>query len=455
MMNEHSLNLRMLRDMIANGDISAVSVCAAVQRRIDEKNHLIHALTDVLASSASDEAMAADDTRQAGVRLGKLAGIPIVIKDNIDTVPARCPAGLDFLSTYHPRQDADVVQRLRGEGAVIIGVAATDSGSFGVVTPSVVNPAYPEKIAGGSSGGPAAAVAAGFCAAAIGTDTGGSIRIPAACCGILGLKPTHGRVSVRGIRPLAASVDHVGPLARSIDDIRAVMEVIDPGFIELPSASASRPPVIGVPWRYFADAAPQVMKTIAEAIIRCKELGCAVEDLEFPTPDEIIPSHFVLSLSEAALFQADSGGEELDAYPLIARECILLGRSYSLFQYLRAHQRRQAFAERIDEALGKVDFLMLPTLPIEVPDRDVSTVMIDGVETDILRALIRYTAAFDQTGHPALSLPWHSKQVKGPGSLQFVGSLNSDNRLLDFVERFERKPAGDARPAARLSVIHK
>jgi Asp-tRNA(Asn)/Glu-tRNA(Gln) amidotransferase A subunit family amidase len=455
MTNELSHSIRTLREMIARGEISAVSVCEAVRRQIDEKNPVIHALTHVLASSASDEAVATHNKRRAGTPLGKLAGIPVAIKDNIDTVPAVCAAGLDFLSAYRPELDAEVVQRLRGEDAVIVGVAATDSGAFGVVTPAVVNPAYPEKIAGGSSGGPAAAVAAGFCKAAIGTDTGGSIRIPAACCGIVGLKPTRGRVSARGVRPLAASVDHVGPLARSVDDIRAVMEVIDPGLNELPSESRKHSPIIGVPWSYFADAAPQVMNAIREAIIRCKELGCGVRDVEIPTPDEIIPSHLVLSLSEAALFHTDTSSEELDAHPQAARDGILLGRSYSSSQYLRARQQQQGFVERINGVLGRVDFLMVPTLPIEVPDRGVSTVMIDGIETGILQALIRYTAAFDQTGHPALSLPWHSSKLKMPGSLQFVGSSNSDNRLLDFVERFEQMAGAPARPDARLSLIHK
>jgi Asp-tRNA(Asn)/Glu-tRNA(Gln) amidotransferase A subunit family amidase len=330
-----------------------------------------------------------------------------------------------------------VVSRLRDAGAVIVGVAATDSGAFGVTTPQVMNPAFAGRIVGGSSGGSAAAVAAGFCKAAIGTDTGGSIRIPAACCGIVGFKPTRGRVSALGVRPLAASVDHVGPLAASVADVRAVMEVIDPGFSVLPVGPRERPIIVGVPRSYFADACSAVHEMIEAKVAALIRLGCDVRDIELPTPGEIIPTHLVLSLTEAALFHARSGDKALDSHPEAAREGILLGRSYSGSEHLQAQEHKREFVKKIDAVFGAVDFLLLPTLPVETPDRNLKEVVLAGSQYSVLEALIRYTAAFDHSGHPVIAMPWRSPALATPGSFQLVGPLDSDNVLLDFAEAVE------------------
>jgi Asp-tRNA(Asn)/Glu-tRNA(Gln) amidotransferase A subunit family amidase len=301
-----------------------------------------------------------------------------------------------------------------------------------------MNPSFAGKIAGGSSGGSAAAVAAGFCKAAIGTDTGGSIRIPAACCGIVGFKPTLGRVSAKGVRPLASSVDHVGPLAASVADVRAIMEVIDPGFSSLPARLREHQPIIGLPRSYFADASPVVHHMIDAAVAAIVRLGIKVSDVELPNPSEIIPTHLVLSLTEAALFHSRSGRENLDLHPDAAKEGILLGRSYSSSEHLQAQEHQREFVKQIDAVFAAVDFLMLPTLPIETPDRNLSEVVLAGARHSVLQALIRYTAAFDQSGHPVIAMPWKPQNLAGPGSFQLVGPLNSDNALLEFAGTIER-----------------
>jgi Asp-tRNA(Asn)/Glu-tRNA(Gln) amidotransferase A subunit family amidase len=369
--------------------------------------------------------------------VGALAGIPVVVKDNIDTVPAVCSAGLPSLSDYRPEYDAAVVKRLREQGAIIIGVAATDSGAFGVVTPSVKNPKYPGKIAGGSSGGPAAAVAAGFCKVAIGTDTGGSIRIPAACCGISGLKPTFGRVPSIGVRPLSVSVDHVGPLALRISDLRAVMEIF-PGTSQNESGQACGSKKIGVPTAYFADASAEVKGVVEEAAQCCRDLGHSIQNVSIPTPDEIIPTHLILSLTEAARFHLGTAQRDIAGYPKTAKEGILLGQSYLSHEHANAIDIRRHFVSQINNVFADVDFLLLPTLPLLPPDTDENEVSVGTRSMSILQALIRYTAAFDQSGHPALAMPWKVSNSDSIGSIQIVGRLDSDLQLLAFAEQIEK-----------------
>ena len=423
-----------LRKKIVNREVSASDVCESVLSRVEVHNSHIGAISYVLSSSAKAEASAVDKSIAEGREVGKIAGIPVIIKDIIDTVPAICSAGLPFLSEYKPAKDAAVVEKLRKEGAVVIGVAATDSGAFGVVTPAVKNPNYPNKIAGGSSGGSAAAVAKGFCAASIGTDTGGSIRIPAACCGITGFKPTYGRVSTQGVRPLASSVDHVGPLARTVSDIRSIMEVIDPDFEPVHKDLKARP-IIGIPKKYYSDASDDALAAMNEGIKRCQILDFDLREVEIPTPDEVIPSHIILALTEAALFYLGQPKEIV--YPDFVEENIKLGCSFKGYEYLRAIMHRREFTECFNAVFKKVDFLITPTLPVKTPDCHTSTVRIKDVETDILMAMIRYTAAFDQTGHPAIALPLAAKGADFAGSLQLVGQVNSDYRLLTVAEEIE------------------
>jgi Asp-tRNA(Asn)/Glu-tRNA(Gln) amidotransferase A subunit family amidase len=216
------------------------------------------------------------------------------------------------------------------------------------------------------------------------------------------------------------------------------MEVIDPGFSGLPLRPRKRPAIVGVPRSYFADASPAVHDMIEAAVAALMQLGFGIRDVELPSPSEIIPTHLVLSLTEAALFHSRSGREILDSHPEAAKEGILLGKSYSSSEHLQAQEHQRAFVKRIDAVFAAVDFLLLPTLPMETPERNLSQVVLAGSQYSILQALIRYTAAFDQSGHPVLAMPWRSQALATPGSFQLVGPANSDNELLDFAESVER-----------------
>src|SRR5690606_23942898 len=227
-------------------------------------------------------------------------GVPLALKDLIDVTPARCCAGLPFLRDYRPESDAEVTRRLREAGAVILGVGQTDPGAFDVRTLACTHPLHPERVVGGSSGGSGAAVAAGFAMATLGSDTGGSIRIPAACCGVAGFKPTYGRVPVDGVRPLAWSLDHVGPLARSVEDIAAVQRVLDSEFSR--EAATLGSPVVGVDEAYFDDAQPEVKDAVREALEAARTLGWKIVNVSLPSPDTVMDFHMVNLPCEAAAY---------------------------------------------------------------------------------------------------------------------------------------------------------
>lgn len=441
-MTHPSLSISALHREIAAGRLSAAGVCADTLALIAEKDPALRAMSDVVAHSALREAQAADLAVARGAPPGPLAGIPVAVKSNIDTVPAVCGAGLPHLSLYRPAVDAPVVARLRAAGAVIVGTTVTDSGGFGVTSPGVCNPRWPGRIAGGSSGGSAAAVAAGFCKAAIGTDTGGSVRIPAACCGIVGFKPTYGRVSTAGVRPLASSLDHVGVLALSVADAQAVCEVIDPGFAALPGARDDRWPVIGIARSYRADASAPVAAAFDDWVARCLALGVEVREVDLPLPEEILGSHLVLSLTEAALHHLDRDGEPIDVLPPAARESIELGLAYTGWEHLRALRQRRDFLKCLQHAFTQVDLLALPTLPVPVPLRGPAGGREGDAEAALLRDLIRYTAPFDQSGHPALAMPWQPSACAEAASIQLVGPHDADRRLLAWAESLAQRLEG-------------
>ncbi len=405
--------------------------CERLLRRVIALNPRVNAYSHILAKTAHREARAACPD-------APLAGVTVAIKDNIDTVPAVCDAGLEHEHSHRPGKDAEVVARLRGAGAVVLGVTRTDSGAFGVMTPRVVNPRVPGLTAGGSSGGSAAAVAADLCDVAIGTDTGGSIRIPAACCGVLGFKPTRGSVSLRGIRPLAGSCDHVGPLANAVSPLVSVMRVLAPGLDFGPSA-IRLPVSIGIPRSVLPEAAADVL-TDLEAFTGSMHDTVVFREVPFPDFDDLLAMHMTLSLSEASGLFENFTDDDLSALPEVARLGIAAGRAVSDRDHARAHRCREENRRRIDRLFDSVDFLLLPTLPVPPPPRDTRCVRIGAVETYILHALIRYTSPFNQTGHPVLAFPWPSGRSGGPGSLQLVAPRGRDRLLLDMGERLMAHP---------------
>ena len=423
---------------LQTGALSARELVDAVLTRTEAVNPRIGALTDVLVETARREADAVDKRRSEQKPLGPLAGVPFVVKDLIDTTPAVCAAGLSFLADYRPDKDAAVVRRLRRAGAVIIGVAATDSGAFDVRTPAVTHPQAPGLTVGGSSGGSAAAVAAGLGYAALGTDTGGSIRIPAACCQIAGLMPSPGRLPMDGIRPLAWSLDHVGPLARRVSDIALVQGVLDPAFARTAKRKRKGAFTVGHDPGFYADAGEEGRAAMVSALAACRELGAELREIALPHPDDVFDMHITIFRGEAAAYHLAAFGDRLAEYPPLPRRLLEKGEELPAHEYVRAWRRRAEVTERVADQFRNVDFILAPTLPVTAPERDAGSVVIGGRDMAVLNALIRYTFLFDHVGTPVASLP---VIACGPGvgaSVQIIARANADAALVDFAQRLER-----------------
>lgn len=423
-------------DALANREITAAALAEVLLHRIARFNPRIGAVTDLLAETARREAARSDVRRAAGAARGALDGVPVVVKDIIDTVPAVCSAGLPFLQHHRPKRDAAVVRRLRRAGAVILGVTATDPGAFDTRTPAVTHPQAPALSVGGSSGGSGAALAAGFGYAALGTDTGGSIRIPAACCAIAGLKPTRGRVSLDGVRPLVWSLDHVGPMARRAGDLAPVQAALDPGF---PRAAAKRQHgAIGHDPAFYADAAAPIRDAFDRLLSLCGKLGYAVRAVSLPAPDEVARMHMTIFCAESAAYHFSTFPDRLDAYPQTPTRVFAAARQQTGYDYVLAMRRRAEMTRQVQALFDDIDILLAPTLPVPTPRHDAATLPVGGREMDFTMATVRYTCLFDHTGHPVVAMPIAALAPGVAVSAQLAGPLDGDAGTVVFAERLER-----------------
>ncbi len=416
-------------------EISAGELAAVFLNRIKALNAGLGAVTEILEDAVGKAAARIDDIRDRGDDPGPLGGLPILVKDIIDTVPAVCSAGLPFLSGYRPKRDAAIVKRLREAGAVILGVTASDPGAFGVRTEAVRHPVWPDLTVGGSSGGSGAALAAGFACMALGTDTGGSIRIPAAACEIAGLKPSYGHWPLEGIRPLTHTLDHVGPMARSVADLVTIWRALEPTVAsQLPEA-----PTIGIDRSGFTEADPAVLQGMEAAVVGLRQLGCTIVEVSLPSPQSVVEVHGVVLLSEAAaLYQAEGLAEHPDM-PELPRSNLKMGRDIPASRYIQAMQTRKEFTRQVDAALRSCDLLMMPTLPTLPPARLAPNVVIAGQEHAFTLGLVRYTCLLDHTGHPTLAMPAVAG-IHAPGaSIQLATRHGGDAALLNFGARLERE----------------
>ncbi len=423
-------------DDFDTGKTTSKKVVARCLERISERNPSLHALSEVLAEAALAQADDIDRRKSAGQKTGRLAGLPVIIKDLVDVEGAHCKAGLDFLKDYIAEQDAELVRRLRAEDAVILGMSETDSGAFLVRTPQTTHPVAPDHVVGGSSGGSGAAMAAGFGLAAIGTDTGGSIRIPAACCSVVGFKPTYGRVPLDGVRPLAWSLDHAGPLVNSAADIAPVQAVLDPQFDNTGSAK-SGPFTLGYDPDYYADAVPEVRQAFESALKLAESLGHEIRKVSLPSPESVLAFHMINLTAEAGAYHFEKFPDQWDNYPEGVRQALEIAKREPAYRYVQAERARQGAREQVAKAFEEVDFLMTPTLPILPPKKTDEMAETAKGPVPVLQAHISYTCLFDQTGHPALSLPVYLNEQGLGASLQIAGPLDRDKAVVDLAVALE------------------
>lgn len=420
----------------------------ALLDRVERENAVLGALSCIVADDARAVAAHLDGLLHVAM---PLAGMPVVVKDLIDTPPAACCSGLSAFADWHPAQPAQVVRRLREAGAIVIGVSATDNAGFGVRTRQVCHPVATGRTVGGSSGGSAAAVAAGWVDAALGTDTGGSIRIPAACCGLVGFKPTWGRVATAGVRALVPSLDHVGPIAVNVAVARAIQRVIDPGFASMEGGDrlASLPPQwrweglrVGVAMALVQTSSVAVRTAVEQAIGQLRALGAVLTRVDLPGDPLLEDVHETVFCHEAAqAWSAVMGDPELCAkLPPRVFDTLVAGAALPRLQYERAMSARETLRAEVDRVLDRVDLVLLPTLPVLAPSVDARHVRLNGQDAGFTGLLIRHTRLFNHTGHPALALPlppsWRHRPAADAldprrASLQLVAARHRDAWLLD------------------------
>jgi aspartyl-tRNA(Asn)/glutamyl-tRNA(Gln) amidotransferase subunit A len=399
-----------------------------------------NAFITVDAEGAREAARAADRERARQIDRGPLHGIPISLKDLIDVAGVVTTAGSRVLHDRLAPADAVVVSRLREAGAIVIG--RTNLHEFALGTTSedsafgaVRHPLDASRIAGGSSGGSAAAVAAGMGLASIGTDTGGSVRIPAAACGVVGLKPSFGDVPTDGVIALSWSLDHVGPLARSVQDaawLFAVLAARPPASIAVRPMTALR---LGRLTGYFGrplEAA--VSHAVQSALDRLLECGVAVDDVGFDGAG-ITETYTRIVLPEGAHGHAPYLDARADRYSPTVRARFLDGRRVPATEYLAAKDGCVIFRRMIDEALRGRDALVLPTLPLVAPMAGTRTPDVGGESLDIRVAMLKHTQLFNLTGHPAISIPVPAAGL--PVGLQIVGRIDRTEDLLSVAAACE------------------
>jgi len=418
---------------VTQRDVSFEQLTSQFLTRITEGNPAVGAIRVLAADEALNAARAMDRLLEAGGPLPPLAGMPVVIKENCDTSGIPCSAGLLFRTHYTPTTDAPLVKSLRDAGAVILGVSVSDPGAFGVRTAEVTHPLGPALTVGGSSGGSAAALAAGFCLGAIGTDTGGSIRIPSACCGTVGLKPSFGAWSKDSVYPLVPSLDHIGPMATTVEDVRLMWNALSDSGVE-----ATQVRSIGFDPRWIADADRLIGDDFADVLDRLSGGGTTVTEIKLPHLQEILEMHGRIFFVEGAAFHRANYGEDIRHYPVMAQDWFEAAGRMHVNEYISACEQRVSMIRKVDNVLSEVDLILTPTLSVLHPRKDAVKLMVSGEDIDFTMGLVRQTCLFNHTGHPALAIPMKGHSALPPPSLQIVGRRGHEATLLNFAAAVER-----------------
>ena len=441
------LSIAEASDLLRRKQISPVELTRSCLARIEQLNPTINAFITVMYDSALDQARAAEEEIVAGGWRGPLHGIPIGLKDLIDTAGVKTTCGSALFAERVPTEDAEIVRRLQSAGAVLIGKQNMQEFAWGGTSTSsyfgpVHNPWDVDRIAGGSSGGSAAAVASRMCLAAIGTDTGGSVREPAAFCGIVGLKATYGRVSARGVFPLSPSLDHVGPLCRSVTDTALMLEAIagydklDPASVDFPVDSYTNAldvktkPRIGIVRRpFFDDLHPDIEHAMNEALKQCRDLSSDVIEVDLP------PAPAAVQAPEVLAIHSNYFSTSPDLYGHWMRERLEMATSISTVAYIEARQELDRLRRSVSDVFSKVELLVTPTTP--VPPILIREAL-NMSPTPAGEVWLWNTRPFNAYGWPTISIPCGFTRAGLPIGLQLSGPNFSEGSLLSFAHTFEQ-----------------
>jgi aspartyl-tRNA(Asn)/glutamyl-tRNA(Gln) amidotransferase subunit A len=442
-------------------EISPVELTKACLERIERVDPLINSFITVVPWVALEQARQAEAEILRGEHLGPLHGIPMALKDLYETAGIQTTAGSRHFAEYVPQADAVSVQKLRKAGVVLLGKLNLHEIALGVTNENphfgvCHNPWDLERMTGGSSGGSAAALAAGLCLGSLGSDTGGSIRIPASLCGVVGLKPTFGRVSLRGIIPLSWNLDHAGPMGRSVLDVAYLLQAIagyddeDAYSVDVPVGDYLTRIKAGISGfrigllvgEYLDQAEPLVLLAVRQAAMLLEGLGAVIEEVNLVHQQldlmQAAQANGLMVTSDAAAFHQERVKNRSEDFGIDVLKRLLTGAAYTSTEYIQARRTQSLVKRQLENLLKRYDLLVLPTTPTLAPPLQ----SLDAVER--ARQLTRFTAPFNLTGLPALSLPCgfiREGKVDLPVGLQMVASAWGEVRLLRAAYAYEQASA--------------
>jgi len=459
----YELTLSEAAGAIAARSLSPVELVGSVLARIEAVEPRLTAFATVTGELARRQAAAAEAELAAGRHRGPLHGIPVGIKDIYETAGVPTTASSAVRADYVPQTDAAVVELLNRAGAVLVGKTHTHEFAMGTITPTTRNPWDTGRIPGGSSGGSGAAVAAGACMVGMGTDTGGSIRIPAALCGTVGLKPTYGRVSRRGVFSLSWSLDHVGPLTRTVRDAALVMNAIagydraDPASVDLPvpdftaglddGVAGLR---IGVPRTFYVEhVADDVLTAVHSAVAVLESAGAVVREVEVPLPELYAPVAAAILLPEAAAYHQQMRRERGHLYgeDLLLR--LETGALLPATDYIAALRARTLIQRAWAAMFADIDVLIAPTVPQGAPlVGQQEWTRPDGSTEAVHASLVRLSSPANLTGLPALAVPCGVDRNGLPVSMQVIGRPFAEPTVLRAGHTYEQLRGPGRGPAS-------
>ena len=439
-------------EQIKSRHLSPVELVDSVLQRIEDVDPTIHAFAAVTAEHARQAAKRAEQEIASGHYRGPLHGLTVGVKDLVETAGVATTSSSKSRQDHIPAQDAAIVRRLQDAGAIMVGKTHTHEFAFGVITPTTRNPWNTEHIPGGSSGGSGAALAAGMCHIAIGTDTGGSIRIPSSVNGVFGLKPTYGRVSRTGIASLSWSLDHVGPMARTVADAAAMLQAVagydrtDPATVDVPveeySACLDRGVqglTIGVPTNYFFDNIdPEVESAVRAAIEQLAGLGATIREVAIPHPNAYMPAEYAIFCSEASAYHQQRLRERGDLIGDDVRLLLEAGELIYATDYIKALRARTLLQEGWRDLYGQgLDLVVAPTLPNVAAN--VGQVLFEvGEPEPVINSYVRASAPGNLTGLPAASVPCGFSDGGLPIGMQLIGKPFAESTVLQAAAAYER-----------------
>jgi len=445
------LELHQVAELIRARQLSSVEVTSALLDRIDALDGGLQSYATVMREQALLAASQADEDLSRGRYHGELHGVPLALKDLCYTVDAPTSGGMTIHQDFQPDFDATVVSRFRAAGAVLIGKLRMTEGAFTEHHPDLpvpVNPWDDATWSGVSSSGSGVATAAGLCFGSIGSDTGGSIRLPSSMNGVTGLKPTWGRVSRHGTFELAASLDHLGPMARSARDCAAMLQVMAGADVNDPTASLEpvpnydptrplpAPPRIGVDWTAMAMFDAETRQMLVEVVNTIEKLGWPVVEVRLPDLRSISDSFGTLLAVETAVAHAATYPSRASEYGATMQENIELGRRTSAVDYQHLVKKRLEFTGRFAHVMQSIDILLMPGVGFASPTIDKLSAL--GEDPDLFAALLMPTAPFDLTGSPSLTMPAGMTSRGTPLGVQFIGDHFTEDLLLQAAHIYQQ-----------------